>query len=76
MYALKNHTCMRLTESHMYLTESHVDAFIRMTCGCIYQNHTCMHLTELHMHAFNRIASMYLTESRMYAFNRITHACI
>ena len=35
MYALKN-THMRWRESHMYaFTKSHVDAFIRMTCGCI-----------------------------------------
>ena len=40
----ENHTCMYLTESHMYVfnrnkrmyfTESHVYAFNRITCVCI-----------------------------------------
>ena len=42
----QNHTCMHLTESHVY-------AFNRITL--------CTHLTESHMYVFIRITSMYLT---------------
>ena len=39
----------------MYLTESQMYVFNRITHVCILQNQACVHLTESHMYAFNRI---------------------